>query len=48
MTIIKMLCGLLRPTSGQILVGGFDLSNPGPICFCWRYRRSTWIRSAAW
>jgi ABC-2 type transport system ATP-binding protein len=28
-TTIKMLCGLLRPTQGQIRVGGFDLATAG-------------------
>lgn len=28
-TTIKMLCGLLRPTTGQVTVGGFDLSTHG-------------------
>lgn len=28
-TTIKMLCGLLRPTSGVIRVGGFDLHTQG-------------------
>ena len=28
-TTIKMLCGLLRPTSGTIRVGGFDLVDKG-------------------
>src|ERR1700753_1737017 len=28
-TTIKMLCGLLFPTSGTVRVGGFDLRNEG-------------------
>jgi len=28
-TTIKMLCGLLRPTSGRVVVGGFDLQTQG-------------------
>ena len=28
-TTIKMLCGLLFPTSGQVRVGGFDLRTHG-------------------
>ncbi|MBY0231077.1 MAG: ABC transporter ATP-binding protein [Gemmataceae bacterium] len=28
-TTIKMLCGLLFPTSGRVLVGGFDLRTEG-------------------
>lgn len=28
-TTIKMLCGLLFPTSGSVRVGGFDLANQG-------------------
>lgn len=28
-TTIKMLCGLLRPTTGRVTVGGFDLSTHG-------------------
>jgi ABC-2 type transport system ATP-binding protein len=29
-TTIKMVCGLLFPTSGQVRVGGFDLATHGP------------------
>jgi ABC-2 type transport system ATP-binding protein len=30
-TTIKMLCGLLFPTSGRVLVGGFDMQTQGDL-----------------
>jgi ABC-2 type transport system ATP-binding protein len=42
-TCIRMLCGLLRPTSGRAIVAGFDVAREPESVTCPRSSRSITI-----